>query len=660
VSDDEDDLDESEDEEQFSATQQTLHAEAVANRDAASLLVLADSLQAQGDPRGELIALMIERERMPSLRLYETEVAYRKQHLNKLLPAFLRKRADSIAWRRGFPFSISIESVEVFERVLATPSLAYVEYVRLHVGDWAEWVEALGGKQLPWRRVYLVLDDESVEIAPLFVAMPALERLDIFFGSDEAIIDWADVEAPRLRSLSFDYTNEIVGLERAELPALEEVAFLGVTPVPQALIGSELWARLKQVVVNADEDYGDGPTIVLTQRADEDDWDEYSPVREDAFIAIGALVDDALVEETARSLTDLRQLVVATGHILGPPAYTVVRLRGSGSTDLAPYGFAVAMERQLAPGTPIVLAHGSERAGPRVFALGAKPMRRSDAPLGVMLRAMFDACTGTDPGPDLLVDLNAALDAARVTTIRGGGGDQIPILVDIDPGTRGQLPDFDWEFDNNIPAEHELELYDPPPDAPKPGTELAETIEAPAIDDVLVEMSAEAAEDEEVAEAFPVVVFDDTDDEDADDNETPEGRDAWMRALAVWADRLDDPDDDLSYMKRWPDPQELIWEYGDFWGIVALVDDHPADSSCHDCEQQHVMLYACAWCGGQHCTSCAIQVEGGAVWCGGCLNVLSYDVSSETDNDDVSLVADEPAVDVALLDDEPEYEDDFA
>src|SRR5688572_22945202 len=87
-----------------SAAEQALRAQLAGQRDDLALwTVLGDLLQSEDDPRGALVMLMLERERAPSPRLYETEQKYRAQHLPRLLPRALRRHAGAIAWRRGFP-----------------------------------------------------------------------------------------------------------------------------------------------------------------------------------------------------------------------------------------------------------------------------------------------------------------------------------------------------------------------------------------------------------------------------------------------------------------------------------------------------------------------------------------------------------------------------
>jgi hypothetical protein len=67
-----------------------LLAQLVEQRDDVALwTVFGDQLQAENDPRGALIAMMLERERAPSHALFEAEYAYRVKHVKALLPRVL-------------------------------------------------------------------------------------------------------------------------------------------------------------------------------------------------------------------------------------------------------------------------------------------------------------------------------------------------------------------------------------------------------------------------------------------------------------------------------------------------------------------------------------------------------------------------------------------
>jgi hypothetical protein len=617
-----------------SATEQALRAQLAEQRDDVALwTVLGDLLQSEDDPRGALVMLMLERERAPSPRLYETEQNYRAQHLPRLLPRPLRRHASAIAWRRGFPSGILVPTLGVLAQAIRAPSLAFVDHARLEVPveEWEDWLAALDGIQLPWRRVRITIrnasGDDELELAPWLASMPAVEHLNLVCPEyEEGRISFTDVVAPHLRHIAIDNANEVVALENADLPALEELRFLVTSPVSARFFEGELCTRIKQLVVpdpGAVPRLSTGPAIVQHARRNDEDR-EWNESQEDAFIAIQQLVDAALIEEVAAAIKGFHRLIVETGHVVdGTSSFTVVRARGIGAAELMPYGLAVAIADRLAPATPIVLVHASERTGTvRGFSFGARPIRETtnDTRSAELVRALFDRQAGHDPGLDIFDDLKEALECARVTTLIGPAHSRIPVLTDIDPGTLGPLPELDDDFDEPIP-EHELELYARPPDEPGAGEEPL-AVETPSLAETVVELDHELAEEADHAadETSDDGHVDDSEDVELRTDTPPDGRDAWVRLLAEWAERQRDPDDE--YADRWRDP-ELLWDAPFDWDKAA------ADTTCHSCEYPHVLLYACSWCGGQHCASCAVQVEGHGVWCARCITELAAEPSLE-------------------------------
>ena len=60
-------------------------------------------------------------------------------------------------------------------------------------------------------------------------------------------------------------------------------------------------------------------------------------------------------------------------------------------------------------------------------------------------------------------------------------------------------------------------------------------------------------------------------------------------------------------------------------------------SQCQDCATERVVVYACVWCGGQHCANCSIKPESGGVWCNQCV----IDLAKSRSGDDLGTYDDE-------------------
>jgi len=645
-----------------SATQEALRAQLVEQRDDIALwTVYGDLLQSEDDPRGALVMVMLERERAPSQKLYDAELAYRTQHVKRLLPRALRRYANDVAWRRGFPVGIPVPSLGALSQLIGVPSLLFVEAARIVVSaeEWPDFIAALEGVQLPWRRVRIEMlngseDDDELELAPVLASFPMLEHLTLVCRPQErARLGFGDAAAPRLRVLVIDNASETVRLEEADFPVLEELRCLGTLPVGGLVFESELWKRLRRVVATAADEVAEGPEVVSHVREERDEFD-YDPTNEEAFVAIRQLVDPSVIEEAAASLRGFYALAVDTGHhIAGDDSFTVFRMRGGGPTDLLPYGLASTIATRLAPSTPVALYHSSERTGTaRGFTLGTPPMRRSTGGGANIIRALFDQQVGRDPGIDLLDDLVEALECARTTQLVGTAGSSNVVLTDIDPGSLGPLPEVDEDFEEPVP-EHEVERYTQPAHAAV--IEEPEAIEASSLADAVVEIEQELADD---AEATDDSISEDTGEISLRTDGSPDGRDAWMRVLSTWADRERDPDDE--YAERFPDPEVLDSEDIDFDSVPA---NH---SQCQDCASERIVVYACVWCGGHHCANCSIKPESGGVWCNQCVIDLAKartgdDLGAKAYDDDVydaEVAEDRAEVRVEQLRTRPDIDDD--
>jgi uncharacterized protein (TIGR02996 family) len=90
--------------------------------DLGSWSVYADALQTRGDPRGELISMMLRREQEPTPQLFEAQRRYLARHAATLAPETAQ------VWRRGFLTELRIASPEQLA-VLAEPPLRFVDAV---------------------------------------------------------------------------------------------------------------------------------------------------------------------------------------------------------------------------------------------------------------------------------------------------------------------------------------------------------------------------------------------------------------------------------------------------------------------------------------------------------------------------------------------------
>ncbi|MEO8698479.1 MAG: hypothetical protein ABI867_00515 [Kofleriaceae bacterium] len=105
--------------------------------------VYGDLLQTEADPRGELITLMLERERQPSRRLLELQRRYLDKHAPELLPA---RDATSLTWWRGFVAELRIDAPDQLATAVADPALRFVDAATLVVDEasWSAWSRSGG------------------------------------------------------------------------------------------------------------------------------------------------------------------------------------------------------------------------------------------------------------------------------------------------------------------------------------------------------------------------------------------------------------------------------------------------------------------------------------------------------------------------------------
>ncbi|MBS1150953.1 MAG: hypothetical protein H6Q89_2651, partial [Myxococcaceae bacterium] len=93
--------------------------------------IYGDWLQAEGDPRGEWVGLMVAREGSPTAGLAKAERAFFEANQQWLLGPALSKSLDCLVWRRGFLAAAQVDTTEGLRELLEHPSARFLEQVTL-------------------------------------------------------------------------------------------------------------------------------------------------------------------------------------------------------------------------------------------------------------------------------------------------------------------------------------------------------------------------------------------------------------------------------------------------------------------------------------------------------------------------------------------------
>ena len=616
-----------------------LDAIAASPDDPAPWSVYADLLQTADHPRGELISVMMERERQPSVRLLDAQRRQLTQHSAALLPTELAHEL-AVAWRRGFVSELRLDAPEQLADVQRDLSLRFVEAATLAIDleRWTEWRAALVAARMPWRRLRIELANASTEldVAPMLACAPALETLRI--SSDAAVaLRWDDASGAKLELLVLVNAGEVASLDDAELPRLEELRLFGGSVASEDLRTSLCWNRLKRVVLAeafGDEESERGPIVHVTApiagslsnaRDRDDDYDEPDAETTTAFVVIGQPIQPALLRKLAARMS-IAQLSARVGTVrwLARPL-TVIQFFGTADAELVPYGLAIALENVLDPAPPIALVEVDEDRAARFLVLGGPPTRgtHQGRPDEVVRRAL-DLALGWDPGSAVLQDLLEELAATPVECLIGDGATSQ--LTMIDPSTAPLVvPEDDEE------NEYDDDEYDDDGDGDDFDDGMAESYEEPPVpyevdeDDVVaappaVTVTAAAAE---IATIVAANASDDAVNDFVEIDEEPVaavrtvGEDAleappervelWLEFHDHWDDRAVAVDDEASDA-RWPDPERVLNEF------PLDLERRVAEPSC----ARHARaLEDCRGCDALHCPEC-----GGEDWCATCFAAL--------------------------------------
>nr|MBA2544175.1 hypothetical protein [Deltaproteobacteria bacterium] len=220
-------------------TRDGLEAALLASWDRETLAVYADHLQAQGDPRGELIALDLELATRSSPELVARRTSLMTGWLGRLVPSNPHTPWIGDSFRFGFVDNLVLEGEEDatgrLEQVLASPLAPYLKRVTLR-GDTAHISAMLRGlsctthawlSQLAVRAWGQPVVEQAI-VDGLIAVTPALSTLDVH-GHD-VFSTFAHPSLRRLRITGhgalpgmFDEHAPMVGVEALDL-ALDEPA----------------------------------------------------------------------------------------------------------------------------------------------------------------------------------------------------------------------------------------------------------------------------------------------------------------------------------------------------------------------------------------------------------------------------------------------------
>ncbi len=205
-------------------TRDGLEAALLASWDRETLAVYADHLQAQGDPRGELIALDLELVNRSTPELVARRTSLMTGWLGRLVPSNPHTPWIGDSFRFGFVDDLVLEAEEDaatrLVQVLASPLAPYLKRVTIR-GDIAHATEMLRGlatddREHPWLTELGVKCSGAGPIDPEVVARwiaatPALHKLDVQ-GRDV----FAQFPHAGLKRLRITGSHAIPGLYSAE------------------------------------------------------------------------------------------------------------------------------------------------------------------------------------------------------------------------------------------------------------------------------------------------------------------------------------------------------------------------------------------------------------------------------------------------------------
>ncbi len=229
--------------------------------------IYADWLEQQGDPRGELIALMLAVEATP----HDDKLGLMTNaYCNRIHPYLTRGVAPSckVTIERGFIGRIAAVEGELaapLRQTLATPSAALVNAIQLDDDGTGQLHAALAVVATAPRSLRtLVIGGRAVldDIAPVLPILPQLQHLRVFnilhrelVLSERAWRQLLTAPFPRLQSLHLDLSAATEALAplfaRADLPSLTTLSFRSNDDpaILRALATSPLAAQLTSLTL---------------------------------------------------------------------------------------------------------------------------------------------------------------------------------------------------------------------------------------------------------------------------------------------------------------------------------------------------------------------------------------------------------------------------
>jgi uncharacterized protein (TIGR02996 family) len=585
-----------------------LDAIAANPEDDAAWAVYADLLESEGHPRGELMSVMIERERMPTSRLFETQRRQLATNAAVLQPKELPPAAV-VGWRRGFASELRLEAPEQLAMAERDRSLQFVLHATLaiDVATWSAWHAALRAAKAPWRHVRLELRGDAackIQVAALFACCSQVESLRVVIPFDAPFrVDFTDARALLLAQLVLQNAGEIPSLDDADLPSLAELRLLGQTTASLALRESLRWSRLERAV---------GPEAE-EEEEEEEDWDDDEEPEDDAyyapdgtrrlpatsvFVAAGVPIEAAVLAKLATRMS-IGHLSARIATVRGRSRpLTVMQLYGTPDAELLPYGLALALRAVFPSAPPLVLVETTDTQA-RVLVLGDKETRAKHVDRKDVVRSAIDLAIGEDLGMHLLDEIQDELAATELQCLLGRGGDEL--LTMIDPSTQPlAAEDPHWQdYDNPDPEDEEHEddgcssdyYFEDPSELPceEPPTEVV------MIDEASDELEFDA--DDETEDALAP---------------QPQREEYWFEFEEHWVERACAVDDEEGAI-RWPDPDRTVED-------PDVIERRAAEPAC---VRHHRALDACTQCSEPHCVEC-----GGEDYCAPCFAALMEAVAA--------------------------------
>ncbi|MDP1914811.1 MAG: hypothetical protein Q8L14_01110 [Myxococcales bacterium] len=569
----------------------SLSAELLANRDdARRWAVYADWLEAQGNPHGALVSLMLEREVRPTRALAKA-VKEREQLISQLTPepfrTLLVRDLPRLApvFRRGFIWSAGAADDADFQAMVTHPACSFLERAVLMPSTLEQLEAWLAGasEPLPWRQLHVVVPEgvESVDLSPLVARLPQLQSLSLdcvteltaftlgsapvlravtLFGGSEVVLE-AVLQASALVDVSLRLSTrnryEPQGIDRLE-PMARQLA--SVSRLERLVLEGEPG----EVVRSLAEDRGATRVAVRAFELDEPPFERWPAGDETCFVALrGALTQahrEALTQ-FARHAEATRVVATVAEVDVGSTVLSLLRLHGEGEMRLVPRAIANQLAKSDATLDAAAITLSESNNSANAWAVGphatsepgrrrSVPARRHDAGFWSrdgLVREVLDGLLGFDPGLDVLDALLVQLDLGVREPWLGNtvkAHERLPLFTDLD-ARRFEEEEEQDEYDGRDPERTDALDFDEDDDDDWGGAQ-EEAADAPS------EWGGE-----------PIVL----------PEPVPELSDE-VRVLPGAHTEDDDPDDDLDR----PQPDAFEAREGDVWneGPVELPEHHDA------------------------------------------------------------------------------------